>query len=173
MVRLLRWDCGIGSEARVPIGFAARRKKRSAIAACAGALPACALVHRDGVRRTRRVAGLFVLCICLSLALPQASGAGDLALGMSRRGVVALLGPPDAVRLERNGVVCLTYDVHRRWLWLRLFGERTEVVALKDDHLVDDDTVRTRDVRFHCSDVAGRWDPPMRPPLVTCDHCQY
>ena len=114
----------------------------------------------------RQVIGLFV--VCLGLALPQSSSAGDLPMGMSEREVVARLGPPDAVRLERNGVVCLTYEQQQHRVWLRLFGERTLVIALKDNHLVDDDTVRTREVRFHCSHVAGRWDPPMREPLISC-----
>ena len=114
----------------------------------------------------RQVVGLLI--VCLSLAMPQASSAGDLPIGMSEREVVALLGPPDAVRLERNGVVCLTYEQQQHRVWLRLFGERTQVVALKDNHLVDNDTVRTREVRFHCSYIAGRWDPPMREPLISC-----
>ena len=114
----------------------------------------------------RQVVGLLI--VCLSLAMPQASSAGDLPIGMSEREVIALLGPPDAVRLERNGVVCLTYEQPQHRVWLRLFGERTQVVALKDNHLVDADTVRTRDVRFHCSYIAGRWDLPMREPLISC-----
>ena len=119
----------------------------------------------------RQVAGLVL--VCLSLVLAQAAIAGDLAIGMSERDVVALLGPPDAVRLERNGVVCLTYEPQQHRVWSRLFGERTQVLALKDNHLVDDDTVRTREVRFHCSRVASRWDPPMREPLISCTlHCR-
>ena len=119
----------------------------------------------------RHVAGLVL--VCLSLVLAQAAIAGDLAIGMSERDVVALLGPPDAVRLERNGVVCLTYEPQQHRVWSRLFGERTQVLALKDNHLVDDDTVRTREVRFHCSHVASRWDPPMREPLISCTlHCR-
>ena len=119
----------------------------------------------------RRVAG--ILIFCLSLALPQSTNAGDLPMGISEREVVALLGPPDAVRLERNGVVCLTYEQQQYRVWLRLFGERTQVIALKDNHLVDDDTVRTREVRFHCSYIAGRWDPPMREPPISCTlHCR-
>jgi hypothetical protein len=161
-----------GSEVRLPIGEAASLpSRRRGKAMCAEPSPACTVARGERGQRMRYVVG-FVL-VCLSFALPQTASAGGLAIGMSEREVVALLGPPDAVRLERNGVVCLTYEQQQHRVFSRLFGERTQVIALKDNHLVDDDTVRTRDIRFHCSHVAGRWDPPMREPLISCTlHCR-
>jgi len=103
-----------------------------------------------------------------SVAAPCSAGAGDLAPGMSEHEVVQVLGPPDAVRLERNGVICLTYAVPQHRVLLHVFGSRTHVVALKENRLVNHETVRTETTRFHCSHVASRWDPPMREPLV-CD----
>jgi hypothetical protein len=155
-------DGGIGDKA-----IADRRAlSRHATGKRGWSFPACMVAPGERGSLMRQVVGLFV--VCLGLALPQSSSAGDLPMGMSEREVVARLGPPDAVRLERNGVVCLTYEQQQHRVWLRLFGERTLVIALKDNHLVDDDTVRTREVRFHCSHVAARWDPPMREPLISC-----
>ena len=108
-------------------------------------------------RWMRRIANIVV--ICLSLALPQSASASDLTPGMSEREVLAVLGPPDAVRLERNAVVCLTYDAHENRLWSLAFGQRIRVIALKENRLVDDDGVRPGSVRHHCSRIAGRWDP--------------
>jgi hypothetical protein len=93
---------------------------------------------------------------------------GELLPGMSREQVVAALGPPDAVRLERNGVVCLTYELNRPWILAHAFGARTGLVALKENRLVHQDVVRTGAARFACSHVAGWWDPPSRAPII-CD----
>jgi hypothetical protein len=109
-----------------------------------------------------------VLALALSVGVSVAAAAGDLAPGMSGAAVVAVIGQPDAVRLERNGVVCLTYALDGHRLWTRLFGTRTRIVALKEDHFFEEAVVRSERVRFYCSSVAGRWDPPMREPLV-CD----
>jgi hypothetical protein len=49
-----------------------------------------------------------------------------------------------------------------------VFGARTRIIALKEDRFFDDATIRSERVRFHCSRVAGRWDPPLRGPLM-CD----
>ena len=86
--------------------------------------------------------------------------AGELAAGMSQRDVVMVLGPPLGAHLERNAVVCLTYG--SPWRWAHVLGERTRVIAFKEDRLVDDAIVRSVRIRFHCSYVAGQWDPPMR-----------
>jgi hypothetical protein len=88
--------------------------------------------------------------------------AGEVAMGMSQREVVMVLGPPIGAHLERNAVVCLTYEPGRMWRWAHVFGERTRVIAFQQDQLVDDEIVRSVRIRFHCSRVAGRWDPPMR-----------
>ena len=88
--------------------------------------------------------------------------AGDLAIGMTQREVVMVLGPPIGAHLERNAVVCLTYEPGSRWRWAHVFGERTRIIAFKEDRLVDDAIVRSVRIRFHCSHVAGQWDPPMR-----------
>ena len=111
-------------------------------------------------------AGLVV--VCLSVALPQYASAGDLTLGMSEREVLGVMGPPDAVRLERNAVVCLTYALRERGVLSRAFGQSAHVVALKENRLVDYDTVRPEAIRLYCSRVAGRWDPSM-PRFSTCD----
>jgi hypothetical protein len=111
------------------------------------------------------------LALILSVGLPAcayAGNPGDLVPGMSEAQVVELVGPPDAVRLERNGVVCLTYGSREHVVLARLFGKRTGVVALKDNRLVNYETIHTGNIRFHCSHVAAKWDPPMGPPLV-CD----
>jgi hypothetical protein len=50
---------------------------------------------------------------------------------MTEYQVVQVLGPPDAVRLERNGVISLTYAVPEHRFLLHVFGSRTHVVALK------------------------------------------
>jgi hypothetical protein len=100
-----------------------------------------------------------VLWVAWSGDLAQA---GEVVLGMPQREVVLALGPPSGVRLERNGVECLTYESDR-WRWLaHLVGERTRVIVFKEGRLVDDRLVRSIDIRFFCSRVAGNWDPPMR-----------
>jgi len=88
--------------------------------------------------------------------------AGEVAIGMSQREVVMVLGPAIGAHLERNAVVCLTYEPGWRWRWAHVFGERTRIIAFKEDRLVDDAIVRSVRIRFHCSYVAGQWDPPMR-----------
>jgi len=88
--------------------------------------------------------------------------AGELPIGMSQREVVMVLGPPIRAHLERNAVVCLTYEAGSWARWARVFGERIRVIAFREDRLVDDTIVRPVGIRFHCSHVAGRWDPPMR-----------
>jgi hypothetical protein len=109
-----------------------------------------------------------LLAVAACAATAFCATAGELAPGMSRADVVQLIGPPDAVRLERNGVVCLSYALNGRGLFERAFGARTRIVALKENRFFDDAVVRSDSVRFHCSRLAGRWDPPMRAPLV-CD----
>ena len=108
------------------------------------------------------------LAIALVFALawtvgPWTAGAqaGELAPGMSQGEVVLVLGPPTGLRLERNAVICLTYEAGEPWR-ARVFGERTRVLAFREGRLVDDALVRSIDIRFHCSRVAGQWDPPMR-----------
>ena len=88
--------------------------------------------------------------------------AGEVVFGMSQREAVMALGPPIGAHLERNAVVCLTYEAGSAWRWAHVFGERIRVVAFKENRLVDDAIVRSVRIRFHCSRVAGRWDPPMR-----------
>ena len=88
--------------------------------------------------------------------------AGELVPGMSQREVVIALGPPIGVHLERNAVVCLAYEAGSPWRWAHFFGERTRIIAFREDRLVDDAIVRSVRIRFHCSRVAGQWDPPMR-----------
>jgi hypothetical protein len=109
-----------------------------------------------------------LLAFWLSVAAAVSAVAGNLAPGMSRGDVVKLIGRPDAVRLERNGVVCLTYELHQRRFWSHLLGARTRIIALKENRFFDDTTIRSERVRFHCSRMAGRFDPPMRGPLI-CD----
>ena len=116
-------------------------------------------------RRMHGFAGILV--ICLSLALPQCASASDLTPGMSEHEVAAVMGPPDAIRLERNAVVCLTYGTHEHTVWSRVFG-RIRVIALKENSLVDDTDVRPGNVRHHCSRIAGRWDPYI-PRASACD----
>ena len=118
--------------------------------------------------------GIESLLLAVSVGLPVAAGAGNLgalAPGMSEAEVVRLMGPPDAVRLERNGVVCLTYAMQEHRMLSRLFGQRTAVVALKENRLVTCETVRSQSIRFHCSHIAGRWAPPMAAFPVCDDHC--
>jgi hypothetical protein len=88
--------------------------------------------------------------------------AGEVVLGMSQREVVLALGPPTGVHIERNAVVCLAYGTGWPWRWARVLGERTRIIAFREDRLIDDAIVRSVRIRFHCSHVAGRWDPPMR-----------
>jgi hypothetical protein len=88
--------------------------------------------------------------------------AGELAIGMSQRQVVMVLGPPIGTHIERNAVVCLTYEAGSWGRWAHVFGERIRVIAFQEGRLVDDTIVRPVGIRFHCSHVAGRWDPPMR-----------
>jgi hypothetical protein len=109
-----------------------------------------------------------VLVFAWSIGAALGAVAGDLEPGMSQADVVAVIGRPDAVRLERNGVVCLTYEPHERRIWSHVLGARTRVIALKANRFVDDATIRSERVRFHCSRVAERWDPPWRGPLI-CD----
>ena len=108
------------------------------------------------------------LAVCIGIGSAFCAAAGDLAPGMSRADVVGVIGPPDAVRVERNGVVCLSYALVGRGLFDRVLGARTRIVALKENRFFDDAVVRSDSVRFHCSRLAGQWDPPMRAPLV-CD----
>jgi len=118
-----------------------------------------------------------VLVLCVGLpACAYAGNPGDLVPGMSQAQVVEVVGQPDAVRLERNGVVCLSYGLREHVVLARLFGTRTGVVALKDNRLVNYETIHAGDIRFHCSHIAAKWDPPMGPPVVCDDrwgpHCQ-
>jgi len=117
-----------------------------------------------------RLAIVAALMLAQTAALPCHVGparAEEVVPGMSRREVVLVLGPPAAVRLERNAVVCLTY-ASGEWWRSRLLGERTRVIAFKEGRVIDDAVVRTERIRFHCSRVAGRWDPPMRTDVL-CD----
>ena len=107
------------------------------------------------------IAWLFALAWTAGPWTAGAAQAGELAPGMSQHQVVSVLGPPTGLRLERNAVVCLTYASDEPWR-ARLFGERTRVIAFKEDRLVDDAIVRSVQIRFHCSRGAGQWDPPMR-----------
>jgi hypothetical protein len=109
-----------------------------------------------------------LLAVATGIASAFCAAAGELAPGMSRADVVRLIGPPDAERLERNGVVCLSYALNGRGVIDRVLGARTRIVALKENHFFDDAVVRSDSVRFHCSHLAGRWDPPLRAPLA-CD----
>lgn len=109
--------------------------------------------------------------LSLSVGLPlyaSAGNLGELTPGMSEREVMQVMGRPDAIRLERNGVVCLTYGPREHAVLARIFGQRAGVIAFKENRLVNYETVHTAALCFHCSDMAAKWDPPMRPPLV-CD----
>jgi hypothetical protein len=118
-----------------------------------------------------RTTVLFALWFSVTTSLcAGASSLRELVAGMSKNEVMRVMGPPDALRLERNGVVCLTYEMHEHRLWSRLFGQRTHLVALKDDRLIDDATIRSERIRSQCSQIAARWDPPMRRPLICDDH---
>jgi hypothetical protein len=121
---------------------------------------------------TMRLSTTAVVVLCLGIVTPVRAGANtlrDIVDGMSKSEVLRVMGSPDAVRLERNGVVCLTYEGHEHGLWSRLFGQRTHLLALKDDRLVDDATIRSENVRAHCSQIAARWDRPMRRPQICGD----
>jgi hypothetical protein len=83
---------------------------------------------------------------------------------MSEGAVVRAIGPPDAVRFERNGVVCFTYDLHEHRLWSHVFGRRTQIIALKENGLVDRDIIRTESVRYSdaalCAGASPAWPAP-------------
>jgi hypothetical protein len=113
------------------------------------------------------VATLLLIQTAASPYLVGPAHAGEVVPGMTRRDVVLVLGPPAAVRLERNAIVCLTYPTGALWR-SRLLGERTRVIALKEGRVIDDAVVRSERIRFHCSRVAGQWDPPMRTDVL-CD----
>jgi hypothetical protein len=116
-----------------------------------------------------KVAAAVAACWLLGQPVVASAGElGDLELGMTREEVVARLGPPDAVRLERNGVVCFTYELNEPRLLSHIFHARTGLVALKENRLVHQDVVRTGATRFACSHIAQQWDPPSRAPLI-CD----
>ena len=95
----------------------------------------------------------------LGIGQPLHAEAGtltDLAPGMCQAEVVHVVGPPDAVRLERNGVVCLTYGSREHAALAPIFGQRTGVIVFKENRLVNYETVRTAALRFHWSDMTLR-----------------
>ena len=119
-----------------------------------------------------RLKTTIVLVLCLSPVMPIYAGADgprEMVPGMTKNEIMRMMGPPDAVRLERNSVVCLTYDKPEPRLWSRLFGDRTKLIALKSNKLIEEATIRSESVRFYCSWIAARWDRPMSHPL-TCGH---
>lgn len=104
-----------------------------------------------------RLARVFLAITCMD-ACAYAAYASELPYGLPRVEVERQLGPPYAVHLERNGVICLTYPSEPA----PIRRARIRVVALKESRLIQDDVVAPDRIRFHCSKAAGRWDPPPR-----------
>lgn len=100
-----------------------------------------------------------------TLCLATSASAEGLATGLPSHLVEARLGPAGSVRLERNGVRCWTYTLERD---ARSKRELVRLLILRSGRLQEDLTVRSEEVRFRCSEAAGRWDTARSRPLV-CD----
>jgi hypothetical protein len=81
--------------------------------------------------------------------------AGEVVLAMSQREVVLALGPPTGVHIERNAVVCLAYGTGWPWRWAHVLGERTRIIAFREDRLIDDAIVRSVRIRFIAPTLRG------------------
>lgn len=93
----------------------------------------------------------------------SAAIAEEMIPGLPRQRVEERLGPPTAIRLERNRVVCWVYALERDRHLKRL-------IVLRHDHVLEDATVRTEHERFHCAQAAERWDHQRKKPLVCDSH---
>ena len=114
----------------------------------------------------RRIGCLMAAISVVSISCVHA-GEEQLAPGMTERDVVGIMGPPNTVQLERNGVQCLAYQPHERRFTNLIFLRDTLIVAFRLGHLATVESVYASEVDSHCSQIAAAWDlPPQHP--VTC-----
>ena len=114
----------------------------------------------------RRIGCLMAAMSVVSISSAHA-GEEQLAPGMTERDVVGIMGPPNTVQLERNGVQCLSYQPYERRFTNLIFLRDTLIVAFRLGHLATVESVYASEVDSHCSQIAAAWDlPPQHP--VTC-----
>ena len=77
------------------------------------------------------------------------AGAEQLAPGMTEREVAVIMGPPNIVRLERNGVQCLAYQPYERRFTNLIFLRDTLIVAFRLGHLATVDSVYASEIDSH------------------------
>jgi hypothetical protein len=94
------------------------------------------------------------------------AGAEQLAPGMTERDAVGIMGPPNIVRLERNGVQCLVYQPYERRFTNLIFLRDTLIVAFRLGHLATVDSVYASEIDNHCSQIAAAWDLPPQHPVA-------
>jgi hypothetical protein len=94
------------------------------------------------------------------------AGAEQLAPGMTEREVAGIMGPPNSVRLERNGVQCLAYQPYERRFTNLIFLRDTLIVAFRLGHLTTVDSVYASEIDSHCSQIAAAWDLPPQHPVA-------
>jgi hypothetical protein len=115
----------------------------------------------------RRICRLVAAVMSVASISCAHAGAEQLAPGMTERDVVGIMGPPNIVRLERNGVQCLVYQPYDRRFTNLIFLRDTLIVAFRLGHLATVDSVYASEIDRQCSQIAAAWDlPPQHP--VTC-----
>jgi hypothetical protein len=111
----------------------------------------------------------YVCCLMVAImgmAFIACAHAGEeqLAPGMTERDVAGIMGPPNFVRLERNGVQCLVYQPSERRFTNLIFIRDALIVAFRLGHLATVDSVYASEIDSHCSQIAAAWDlPPQHP----------
>jgi hypothetical protein len=95
-----------------------------------------------------------------------ADGSERLALGMTGREVALIMGQPNVVTLERNGVVCLVYQRYESRFAALVFVRDALIVALRHGALVANEPARSSEIGAHCSRIASAWDPSPGHPIA-------
>jgi hypothetical protein len=108
-----------------------------------------------------------IAAVFSTTAIALANDEYRLQLGMTPREVEKTIGPPDVVRLERNGVRCFGYQPHPQRLPNVLLVRETLLIAFRANRLVEHIDVYPYDIDLQCSQIASEWDlPPSNP--ITC-----
>ena len=105
-----------------------------------------------------------IAAVFSTTAVAFANDERPLQLGMTPREVEKTIGPPDVVRLERNGVRCFGYQPHPQRLPNVLLVREALLIAFRANRLVEHLDVYPYDIDLRCSQIAGEWDCPLPAP---------